>query len=52
MRRQKSATGMGDVETVCANISVKMGNIRVIKYAHRILHKNCDFLEYSKYYSF
>ena len=34
---------MGDVERVCAKISEVGGNIRVIKYAHGTLHKNCDF---------
>jgi hypothetical protein len=38
-RQQKSATGMGDVETVCAKISEQIGNIRVIKYAHRYCTK-------------
>ena len=42
---------MGDVETVCAKISEEVGNIRVIKYAHSILHKNCDFLQNGTYYS-
>jgi hypothetical protein len=45
---------MGDVqvERVCAKISEEVQNMRVIKYAHSILHKNCDFLQYGIYHSF
>lgn len=38
MSREKLATRMGDLETVCAKNCDEVGNIRVIKYAHTKQH--------------